>query len=141
MSLCGNKHVCGSSKTSDGSGTRRARVLIVEDEAVIALETSSNLIQWGYEVCGVAADSRDAVRQAESTRPDLALVDVNLRGGDDGVSVAQRLREICGVAVVFVTGSSDSRSRRRMAAVDPDGYLFKPYDPAALRSIVAGVLA
>ena len=117
----------------------RGRVLVVEDEALIALETSSHLEDWGYAVCGVAASGSEALRQAEQTRPELALVDVNL-GGDDGVMLARILRERYGTAVLFLTGSSDPLSRRRMAAARPSGCVFKPYSPAELRAAVAGAL-
>lgn len=121
-------------------GRPRGRVLIIEDEALIALETSSHLEDWGYAVCGIAGNSIEALRQAEETRPELALVDVNLGGGDDGVMLARILRERYGTAVLFLTGSSDPLSRRRIAAVRPAGCVFKPYSPAELRSAIAGAL-
>ena len=117
------------------------RVLVIEDEALIALETCDHLVDWGYEVCGIAATERDALRTAERARPDVAVVDVNLKDGDDGVSVARRLRDLCGAAVVFVTGSNDSRSRQRIMAMDPKACIFKPYDPAELRSALAAAVA
>ena len=126
-------------KRSEPSAKRR-RVLVIEDETLIALETCDHLVDWGYEVCGVAATEREALRTAESARPDVAVVDVNLKDGGDGVSVARRLRDLCGAAVVFVTGSNDSRSRQRIMAAQPKACLFKPYNPAELRSALAAAV-
>ena len=112
------------------------RVLVIEDEALIALETCSHLADWGYDVCGVAASSQEAIQAARRTPPHIALVDLTLKDGEDGVTVATRLRELCGAAVVFLTGNNDDRSRRRMLEINPAACLFKPYRPADLRSAV-----
>jgi DNA-binding response OmpR family regulator len=119
---------------------RKPRVLIVEDEALIALETSTHLADWGYEVSGIATSVSDALQQAERAPPDLALIDVNLAAGGDGVAAARELRTRYGAPVVFVTGQADQESRSRMKAVGAVGCIFKPYDPRTLQAIVRNVL-
>ncbi len=119
---------------------RKPRVLIIEDEALIALETSSHLADWGYEVSGIAASVSDALRQAEEVPPDLALIDVNLASGGDGVAAARELRSRYGAPVVFVTGQSDQESRRRMSAAGAAGCIFKPYDPRTLKALIRDAL-
>lgn len=116
---------------------RKCRILIIEDEALIALDTSGYLLEWGYEVCGVAASVCDALHQAERSRPDVALVDVQLRNGGDGVAAARLIRERWNVAVVFLTGQSDRESHHKMLAIRPAACLFKPYTPSELKTVVA----
>lgn len=100
-------------------------VLVVEDEALVALFLEDTLDTLGYTCCGVAASADEAIGLAASQRPDLALVDVGLRGTRDGITVAAELVEL-GVAVVFMTGASDSETRRRAEAVRPQAFLSKP---------------
>lgn len=102
-----------------------ASVLIVEDEALVALYLEDTLDSLGYQCCGVADCAEEAVSLASQARPTLALVDVGLRGSRDGIAVASDLAEL-GVAVVFLTGSSDSDTRSRAEAVRPRGILSKP---------------
>src|SRR5690606_39867777 len=84
------------------------RTLIVEDEALIALETSLHLDEWNHEVVGIAASGRQALAIAsQEGRIDVALVDVNLRYGEDGVELAKTLKRDFGIGIVFVTGFSD----------------------------------
>lgn len=109
-----------------GARTRRARVLIVEDEMIIAWLLTELVEGLGYEVCGGAADEGEAVRVAGSTRPDLILMDMRLRG--DGVRAAEAIRgELPEVPVVFCTAyAADPATRARMEAAGAAGILPKP---------------
>src|SRR3546814_14077289 len=104
----------------DGAG-----VLIVEDEALVALFLEDTLDTLGYRCCGVADNAEEAVSLAQARRPALALVDVGLRGDRDGIALAADLTEL-GLAVVFLTGASDLETRRRAAAALPSSILSKP---------------
>ena len=112
------------------------RVLIVEDELLIALDVEQALLNAGYEVCGVASSESEALAMAEALHPDLAVVDINLNPGD-GRSVARALQEKYKTAVLFAT-SQCSELDRRMGAL---ACLPKPYladdVPAALRAVQA----
>jgi DNA-binding NtrC family response regulator len=88
-----------------GQAAGRARVLVVEDEVIIALELCMILAGLGHEVVGIALSGPQALRLAEQARPDLALVDVRLQGGADGVAVARELHGRLGVPPVFVTAN------------------------------------
>ena len=114
------------------------RILVVEDEALIALETMGHLQDWGYQLAGTAGTSREALAIAKREDVYLALVDVNLRHGDSGIDLARVLKERFGIGIVFVTGFSDEGSKREMAAVDPIACLFKPYEPQSLERVLAG---
>lgn len=108
-----------------GSADTSASVLIVEDEALVALYLEDTLDALGYQCCGVAESAEEAVSLAATQRPALALVDIGLRGSRDGIAIASELADL-GVAVIFLTGSSDSDTRRRAEAVGPQGILSKP---------------
>lgn len=99
------------------------RVLIVEDEFMVALELESLLEDLGYQVVGIAADSNAASQFAELS-PDVALVDVNLRDGPTGALVGQQLGKL-GIKVVFMTANPTLLGTGVPGTI---GVLSKPYD-------------
>ncbi|WP_161992573.1 response regulator [Aureimonas leprariae] len=102
------------------------RVLIVEDELLIALDIEDVLISAGHEVVGVAADMHQAMELAEAFRPDLAIMDVNLARGTNGIETARRLRERLDVPSLFVSGNLDAKTRKVAADCRPLGFVMKP---------------
>ncbi len=110
-------------------------VLIVEDELLIALDVEQALLHAGYAVCGVASSETEALALADSLRPDLAVVDINLSPGD-GRSVARALHEKYKTAVLFATSQCDDLTRRMGAlACLPKPYLADDV-PAALKAVL-----
>jgi len=102
-------------------------VLIVEDEAITALDLATELAGMGYHVCGVVDTPEAAVGAAMRERPAVVLMDIRLANGGDGIETAQR---ICGhhdTAIVFLTAHSDEATLARALAVSPFGYLIKPF--------------
>jgi two-component system, response regulator PdtaR len=83
------------------------RALIVEDEILIALALEAEMKDLGFDVCGSAANARQAIAMAMEDEPDLAVMDIYLNGARDGIETARVLRDLCGVQVVFVTAYSD----------------------------------
>lgn len=123
----------------EGSPDRRAnvlRVLVVEDEALIAMELESILEQQGHEVVDAVATEVDAIAAARLTRPDLVLMDVRLARGGDGVATAIRLRQELGIRSIFITAQSDQVTRARAAAAEPAGFLGKPLSPDLLARLI-----
>ena len=100
-------------------------VLIVEDEALVALYLEDALESLGYRCCGVTDTADEALALARAYKPAAALIDVGLRGGRDGISLAADLAEL-GVTVIFLTGSADAQTRARAEEVRPHGILSKP---------------
>ena len=111
-----------------------SRVLIVEDEAVVALDVRHRLTRLGYVVAGIVDSGEDAVRKVEELDPDLALMDIMLAGPMDGVEAAAIIRERFGTPVVFLTAHSDRATLRRAGEVGPYGYLIKPFEEPELQS-------
>ncbi len=116
------------------------RVLIVEDEALVAINLETMLEDLGAEVCGTAASGADAVHQARRLRPELAVVDIRLKDGETGVEAARTMADELGVAIVFASAHSDPRIVAEMAKVPGAGRLTKPYDAAQLADMMRRVL-
>ena len=102
------------------------KVLIVEDEALIALSLRDMLTLVGFEVVGIAARVSDALTIAQNTTPDVALLDVRLAGKRDGIEGAVQLRRILDIPFLFMTAQCDEDTRARAAFLNPAGYLLKP---------------
>lgn len=107
------------------------RILIVEDEALIALNIEDLLQENGHDVVAIADDEASAVQAATEHAPQLALVDMRLAGGDSGLNVARRLNSM-GVAVVFATGNCPGNQVKDLAI----GCLHKPLSD---EQIIAGI--
>ncbi len=115
---------------------KRARILVVEDEAVVALDVQGRLRRLGYEVVGTAASYASALSEAAEARPDLVLMDIALRDGPDGIATAERLRAELAVPVVFLTAFADAETLDRAKRVSPHGYIVKPFDARDLRATI-----
>ncbi len=110
------------------------RILIVEDEHIVAMGIKRMLKGLGYTVTGVASSGEDAISKAESTFPDLVLMDIMLKGELDGVEAAKEIKERFDVPVVYLTAYSDSTILERVKKTGPSGYIVKPFDEKDLHS-------
>lgn len=113
-----------------------ASILIVEDEAIVALDLKLQLQDLGYRVVGVAASANDAVASVRQHRPDLVLMDVRLQGQGDGIDAAERINVEHPTPLIFLTSHSDADTVQRAARTGPYGYLTKPFQ---LKEIRAGI--
>lgn len=114
----------------------RRRILIVEDEGLVARDLRRSLAQFGYDVVGRAATGEEAVRQALRLRPDLILMDVSLRGVIDGIDAAASIHEELQVPIVYLTAFSDDHTLERAMQTQPYGYIVKPFQPIELRCAI-----
>ena len=103
------------------------RVLIVEDEGLIAEELRERLARMGMSVAGVAASADEAIALANEMEPTLVLMDIRLKGRTDGISAAAAIRKRHQIPVIFITAHSDPVTVERAKQVDPAGYLIKPF--------------
>ncbi len=117
------------------------KVLIVEDEAITALELEYHLQQLGYQVVDKVVSGEQAVRRASALRPDLILMDVHLEGTMDGIEAAQLIRESQDVPVVFLTAFGDEQTLNRANATGPFGYVIKPFQESELRANIEVALS
>jgi PAS domain S-box-containing protein len=116
--------------------SRKLRVLIVEDEGIIARDITHMLEQLGYEVSGEAGTGAEAIELASTTATDLVLMDIKLKGATDGIQTAAEIREQFGIPVVFLTSHADSDTLRRANQTQPFGYVVKPFNEADLKVAV-----
>jgi two-component system chemotaxis family response regulator WspR len=112
------------------------RILIVEDEAVTAMDLAAELRQLGYDVCGTEDTADGAVAAVEKQKPGLVLMDIRLGDNGDGVDAARRIAARHDAAVVFLTAHSDEDTLARALAVSPYGYIVKPFRARELKVAV-----
>ena len=115
---------------------KKPLVLIVEDDAILALDLEETLAEWNYGVCGIAKSAAAALELAARHRPFLALVDVGLSGAADGIELALRLRRDFAIPSVFITGALSSDIEERASPARPVGFLCKPYMPSELENVL-----
>jgi two-component system, cell cycle sensor histidine kinase and response regulator CckA len=112
------------------------KILIVEDEGILAFNIRRYLSRVGHEICGIADNGRDAVELAGRHRPDLILMDVRLKDELDGVEAALQIRAFLQSPILFTTAFGDADSIRRIRAISGTKHLAKPYDLAGLAAAV-----
>jgi DNA-binding LytR/AlgR family response regulator len=109
-----------------------AKVLIVEDEIIIAADISMMLSNLGYDVTGIIPRGEDALKSIEATRPDLVLMDISLKGQMDGISTALQIRDAYQIPLIFLTANADDDTFARAKAAQPYAFMAKPFQEADL---------
>jgi PAS domain S-box-containing protein len=115
---------------------KKTKVLVVENEPLIALDVKMNLEKLGYEVIGSAVSYQEALTKAYESKPDIALMDINLDGNKDGIQAAKALKAHYDIPVVFLTSLSELDTIHRAKESDPFGYIIKPFKQDDLRSTI-----
>ncbi|HLN32766.1 MAG TPA: response regulator [Gemmataceae bacterium] len=111
-------------------------IFIVEDEGVVAQNIQEMLEQFGYSVSGSASTGESALEEMAKAPPDLALIDIRLKGKIDGIETAQKLHESSPIPVVYMTAYADQHTLQRAKETEPLGYLVKPFDARELGAVV-----
>ncbi len=114
----------------------RARILIVEDEGIVAKDIQNRLTRFGYTVVGVVETGAEAVRLSGEAQPDLVLMDIHLKGPMDGVEAAEQIRANWQIPVVYLTAYADDATLRRARVTEPFGYILKPFEERELPTIL-----
>lgn len=110
----------------------KLRILIVEDEPLIAENISMYLDNNDFEVSGIAYDSAEANEQLQNNTPDAAILDVNLESEEDGIDIANRINQKYQLPFLFLTSYSDKQTLQRAKTVNPSGYIVKPFNEKTL---------
>jgi two-component system, response regulator PdtaR len=121
--------------------TSSRTVLVIEDEAVVALFLTDVLEELDCQVCAVAPSGRVALEMAAKHRPDLAMVDVRLKGDIDGVETAVRLRDQFGIRSILLSGDPEALRTAQSRGIAPIAVLSKPYTPEQLRTVLSQAFA
>lgn len=107
---------------------KNTRILVVEDEAIVARDLAERLEGLGYSVAGIAASGREALEMAGATHPNLVFMDITIQGPMDGVETATEMASRTDVPIVFLTAHTDTGTMQRAKGASPYGYLIKPLD-------------
>src|SRR5215831_10538604 len=118
-----------------------ARILIVEDERIIAADLRRHVTRLGYEVVALAGSGASAIEQAQTLRPDLVLMDIGLPGGMDGLEAAGRIWEALHIPVVYVTAYVDEQTLGQARTPAPLCVIRKPFDARHLQTALHNVLS
>ena len=113
-----------------------ARILVVEDEIVVAMDIQKSLTSLGYSSPDVVFTGSDAVQIAVETHPDLVLMDIRLKGDMDGIEAAEQIRRRLGIPVVYLTAYADEQTLERAKRTQPYGYILKPFREKDLESSI-----
>jgi diguanylate cyclase (GGDEF)-like protein len=112
------------------------RVLIVEDEALIAKDISMTLQHYGYLVVDTVATAEESIRAIQEKKPDVVIMDIVLQDGVDGINIAETIRNTYNIPVIFLTSFDESHIVERAATQIPFGYILKPFRSKELNIII-----
>jgi PAS domain S-box-containing protein len=112
------------------------KILIVEDENIVANDIQKRLMNLGYNIVGIVSTGEEAVKKAIATSADLVLINVRLKGEMDGIETASALRFQYGIAVVFLSAYADDDTLRRASKTEPFGYILKPFEERELHTTI-----
>jgi PAS domain S-box-containing protein len=118
------------------STTNKNRILIVEDELIIARGIQKRLLGMGYDITDIVPSGEEAVQSATENPPDLILMDINLQGSMDGIQAAESIRSSLDLPVIYLTAYADAESLGRAKLTEPFGYIVKPFQDHALQSAI-----
>jgi len=114
----------------------KIRVLVVEDESLVARDIQHMLRSLNYEVLGVVTSGEMALQKAAASVPDLVLMDIILKGEIDGITAAEKLWEEFNIPVVYLTAYADETTFQRAKLTKPFGYLLKPFEERELQTTI-----
>jgi CRP-like cAMP-binding protein/CheY-like chemotaxis protein len=117
------------------------KVLVVEDEGVVALDITQELESAGYAVVSTAATGEEAVAKAQELHPDVVLMDINIHGAFDGITAAEKINSLNPIPIIFVTAHADEKTLQRAKLTRPFGYVIKPFEPNELRANIEMALS
>jgi len=119
----------------------KVKLLIVEDEMIVAEDMRQILEDLGYEVAGVTGDPQEARRLLAATKPDVALIDITLGTDQHGLELARYVKEEVNIPFIFCTSHADQKTVKQASGLHPNGYLVKPFDENDLYSSIEVALS
>ena len=113
-----------------------SKILIVEDEIIIALDLKIHLEHLGHEISSIAFNGKDAIKLTGETNPDLVLMDIQLNGEMDGIEVAQQIHKLYNIPFIYLTGSYDNSLLERAKQTNPIVFITKPFDETEIQNLI-----
>jgi len=114
----------------------KINILIVEDEAIVALEIKRSILKMGFSVTNMARNHDDALYSIKEKNPDIILLDIHLKNSKDGIEIAKEVQKIANIPIIYLTAFSDDKTIGRAVQTNPVGYLVKPFKREDLKSIL-----
>ncbi len=114
----------------------KIKILVVEDEIIIAMEIADRLASMGYEVLRIVANGNDAINVALQEKPNLILMDIMIQGDMDGIETATKIRNVSDIPVIYLTANADEATLQRAKTSDAFGYLIKPFEERELGTTI-----
>ncbi len=118
----------------------KTRILIVEDDMIIAANISLQLSKLGYEVTGIESRGEDAINHAKENHPDIILMDINLKGKLDGIETAKSIKHFFDIPFIYLTANSDEASFQKAKETHPYAFISKPFNKLNLERTIALVV-
>ena len=119
----------------------KAKILIVEDERIVAEDIRRSLQSMGYSVSTIASSGEEALKKAEENKTDLVLMDIILRGEMDGIDAAERIHSCFNIPVIYLTAYADERVLEQAKTTGPFGYVIKPFEDRELQTAIEMALS
>lgn len=113
-----------------------SKILIVENERIVANDIKELLEDLGYDVIGISGTGEDALKKVRERNPDLILMDIILTGKVDGIETAQQISELYSIPFIYLTAYYDDDVLERAALTQPAGYITKPFDSVGLHAAI-----
>lgn len=112
------------------------KILVVEDEMIVGAKIAMQLTSLGYEVTGILSNSEEAIASVENKKPDIVLLDINLKGGLDGIETAKQILQMSNIPIIYLTANSDEATFNRAKATKPAAFISKPYKQLDLQRAI-----
>ncbi len=119
---------------------RKARILIVEDQRIIALDLASTIRRVGHDAIGIESKGEKAIKTAEALKPDLIFMDISLAGDLDGIETAKIIIEKLKIPVIYISGNYDNSTIEKSKSAKAYGYLIKPIEDCDISTIINAVI-
>ena len=113
-----------------------SKIFIVEDQIILANDLKLQLEKLGYMVVGIAGNGKDAIKKIGKIKPDLILMDIEIKGDIDGIETAQKIRDLYNIPFIYLTACFDDEILERTSITQPYGYITKPYNEIGLKTAI-----
>ncbi len=114
----------------------KIKILVVEDESIVAKDIQNTLIRLGYDVPATASNAASAFQKLDDIMPDLVFLDIKLKGDIDGIEIAEKIKNSYEIPVIFLTSFVDKTTLDRAKVTEPYGYIIKPFKEVDLHTSI-----
>lgn len=117
-----------------------SKILIVEDESIVASDLKQQLVFIGHKVVGIVSNGKDAIKKCKETNPDLIFMDIMIKGDIDGIETAKIITKLYKIPHIYITGLQDDITLERSKTSLPSDYINKPFDETEITKAIKSAL-